>query len=462
MTPTEKTPRERTVRALPARIYGYTDRQSVAHGQTIKFFISNLHGTDSVRLPIRIIRLGLTETEVDSGVAAVHASPVPATRAWENNSWSLSYATTIDRGWRPGVYIARVNDGTATSEDIYFVVRDSRRESPMPMVIQLPTTTINAYNNWGGASLYGYNSQPFRAHSVSFNRPQQSDALWPRGYGFVDEWKLRIKAFVQWMEAVGYQADFVTNNDLHEDSALLGSCRLFISIGHDEYWSREMRRHFDVFIESGGNAAILGGNTCYWQIRLDPDEKTGAANRLQTCYKNPQEQPNTDLGPKTGTWRDAGYSENMSFGAGVASGAWRGVGRDLGTFTVFRPDHWAFSGTELRRGDRFGHAADERLLSYETNGVDYILDNRGNPVPTGSDGTPTNYLVLALADLPFWATPGNAAMGIFTSPRSGGTVFNAATTDWARGLEACVSSGDLLRTVTARITHNVIARLSGT
>jgi hypothetical protein len=126
------------------------------------------------------------------------------------------------------------------------------------------------------------------------------------------------------------------------------------------------------------------------------------------------------LGPKTGTWRDAGYSENMSFGPGVASGAWRGVGRDLGTFTVFRPDHWAFSGTELRRGDRFGHAADERLLSYETNGVDYILDNRGNPVPTGSDGTPINYLVLALEDSPSWATPGNAAMGIFTSPRSGG------------------------------------------
>jgi hypothetical protein len=126
---------------------------------------------------------------------------------------------------------------------------------------------------------------------------------------------------------------------------------------------------------------------------------------------------------------------------------------------VYRPDHWVFSGTGLCRGDRFGAADDERILFYETSGVDYTLDNCGNPVPTGADGTPSTYVILALADLSFWATPGNAALGIFTHPRSGGMVFNAATTDWARGFEICVSSGDLFRTVTAKITRNVIDRL---
>lgn len=56
-------------------------------------------------------------------------------------------------------------------------------------------------------------------------------------------------------------------------------------------------------------------------------------------------------------------------------------------------------------------------------------------------------------------TPGNAAMGIFTHANGGGTVFNAATTDWARGLESCLTKGDLLRTASARITRNVIDRL---
>jgi hypothetical protein len=287
------------------------------------------------------------------------------------------------------------------------------------------------------------------------------------------------------MEAVGYEANFVTNNDLHADSRLLHSSRLFISIGHDEYWSREMRRHFDLFIESGGNAAIFGGNTCYWQIRLDPDEKTGDAHRLQFCCRGIHEKPDPGFtipeargmdsqggvgrrsgcgqcgtGPSTITWRDAGVPENASIGVGFALGAWRGVDRDPGKFTVFKPDHWVFSGIGLRRGDCFGDAADEKILFYETGGVDYFLDNLGNPVPTGVDGTPRTYEILALADLSFWATPGNAALGILRHPRSGGTVFNAATTDWARGLESCVKSGDLFRTVTARITRNVIDHLS--
>ena len=87
-----------------------------------------------------------------------------------------------------------------------------------------------------------------------------------------------------------------------------------------------------------------------------------------------------------------------------------------------------------------------------------MLDQHGLPVPTGVDGTPRNYAILALADLPHWGTPGNAAMGIFTR-EGGGTVFNAATTDWAKGLEACVEAGDPLRTVTGKITRNVIDHL---
>ena len=485
MTPAPTDSQSDASAALPSKIRGYTDRQSAAHGESIRFFISDLHGSDSKNLPIRFLRLGRRETEVASGVATVHALPVPATRAWENNCWPLSYTAHVPPEWRSGVYVARVGGDAGDSQDIYFVVRRSLQEPVLPIAVQLPTTTINAYNNWGGVSLYEYNSRPAPAIAVSFNRPQQSDALWPRGYGFADEWKLRIKAFVEWLEAAGYEANYVTNNDLHEDSKLLDSCRLFISIGHDEYWSREMRRHFDLFIESGGNAAIFGGNTCYWQIRLDPDEKTGDAHRLQFCCRGIHEKQNPVVtnvesepknsegsighrtgcglcgtGPATITWRDAGLPENTSIGAGFALGAWRGVDPDPGAFTVFRPDHWAFSGTGLRRGDRFGDAADEKILFYETGGVDYTLDDSGNPVPTGADGTPSAYSILALADLSYWATPGNAALGIFTHPQSGGTVFNAATTDWARGLEVCVSSGDLLRTVTAKITRNVIDRLS--
>ena len=141
-----------TLAVLPAKIRGYTDRQSVAPGENIRFFISDLHGRDSKSLPVSMIRLGQREAEVASGVASVHAAPVLVTRGWENNCWPVSYTANVPPEWRSGVYVARVSVEAGDSQDIYFVVRRSPREPVAPIVVQLPTTTINAYNNWGGVS----------------------------------------------------------------------------------------------------------------------------------------------------------------------------------------------------------------------------------------------------------------------------------------------------------------------
>lgn len=435
-----------------AKIRGYAGRQSVPQGGRIGFCLSNLNGADLARVPFVVLRHGPRPAEILRGMADVPAQPVPA-RGWEGCDWKTACALDIGRDWIPGVYALRAGDEGDDCDDIFFVVRNAQPGADTPIVVQIPTTTINAYNNWGGAGLYGYNSAPSPAHAVSFDRPQQKDARWPRGYGFADEWTLRVRAFVLWLELAGYRADYITSNDLHEDAALLGHYGLFVSIGHDEYWSREMRDHFDAFMAAGGNAAIFSGNTGFWQIRME-----GAAGRLQVCYKNAEKDPLTDPARKTVTWRDAGYPENLSFGAGFAKGAWKGPGT-IGRFVVHRPEHWAFEGTQLGEGDGFGNDSDEVLLAYETNSVDFTADDSGRPVPTGSDGTPDNYLILATADLPDWGAPGNAAMGVFARA-GGGTVFNAATTDWACGLERCLATGNPLETVTARITRNVLARLA--
>lgn len=444
--------------ASRTKVRGYTDRQSVAQGQSLRFHLANLGGNDLTSLPLRIVKLGICEKPVFEAVATARAQHLPTNGGWENNNWDVGYTLNVGNDWVPGVYAARLGEPADDSADIFFVVRNAAPASATPIVVQIPTTTINAYNNWGGASLYAYNSIASPAHAVSFNRPQCADAQWPGGYGFADEWSARIRAFAYWLEAAGYCADFITSNDLHE-AKLPQHCRLFISIGHDEYWSREMRDHFDAHIASGGNAAIFGGNTCYWQIRLEPDERTGAAGRRQICHRNGDRDPAQDPARKTVTWREADRPENLSFGAGFAAGAWKGTGTPR-AFKVHRADHWAFFQTGLANGDEFGNALDETLLCYETNSVDYTYDKQGQPVPTGRDGTPLNYEILALAELPDWQIPGNAAMGIFTHRQSGGTVFNAATTDWARGLEACIRDGDCFRTVTAKMTRNVIERLT--
>jgi hypothetical protein len=443
---------------LPNEICGYTDRQSVAPGETIGFCLANLAGA-ALRAPIRIARIGCVETERAAGIATVAPGAVPAAPGCESQGWPVGYEQKIGPEWKPGIYLARIGEEAGGREEIFFVVRNAENRPALPLTVQIPTTTMNAYNNWGGASLYPYNSPGVAATAVSFDRPQRADPRWPRGYGFKNEWELRIKAFVHWLEAMGYEADFITNHDLHERPLSIGRGALFISIGHDEYWTRAMRAHFDGFIAAGGNAAILGGNTCYWQIRLEADDRGGGGLRREVCYRSAAADPVADPALKTAMWRDLALPENTSFGAGFAKGAWRGTAAH-GAFTLWQPDHWVFRNTGLRRGDQFGGTPDEQLLGYETNGVDYRRDGDGLPVPTGADGTPQSYRILALAELAEWGTPGNAALGLFAHQESGGIVFNAATTDWAKGFDACLRSGDLLQTVTARITHNVIARLA--
>ena len=59
---------------------------------------------------------------------------------------------------------------------------------------------------------------------------------------------------------------------------LLGGYRsLFLSVGHDEYWSSAMRDTVEGFIGRGGHAAFLSGNTSFWQVRLEDPTPEGPA-----------------------------------------------------------------------------------------------------------------------------------------------------------------------------------------
>lgn len=134
---------------------------------------------------------------------------------------------------------------------------------------------------------------------------------------------------------------------------------------------------------------------------------------------------------------------------------------ESGAFTVHRPGHWVFAGTGLKQGAQLG--AKDRIAGYECDGCDHSFVN-GRPVPTGRDGTPQDFLILALAPASWspdewqwyeqWESGrlGNACMGIHRLS-GGGTVFSASTTGWAYGLRGKDA-------IVERITRNVLERLS--
>jgi hypothetical protein len=246
-----------------------------------------------------------------------------------------------------------------------------------------------------------------------------------------------------------------------------------------------MRDAVEGFLQGGCNAAFFSGNTCWWQVRFE--------DRHMTCFKyRADEDPvggTADERFLTGAWPDRriGRPETamtgLSFSRGGYSRYGLGVPRASGAYTVWRPDHWAFEGTDLRYGDALGLAA--AIVGYEVDGCELTMTD-GVPVPTRADGAPDTLEVLATAPARLWARdeqpsryahePGelehvaivlfgedweshvhriannHAVVGCFRTP-GGGTVFNAGCTDWTYGIQGADPN-------VTRITRNVLERLS--
>jgi hypothetical protein len=371
----------------------------------------------------------------------------------------------------------------------------------------LSTSTYDAYNDWGGPSLYtgatqvsmrrpmapGFLTKP-EPHRRKMQPLPDPEGLWffewaePLGVsvwsGGAGWWNWE-RPFAHWAERNGYPFDVAISTDLETEPGLLDGYRSFVCVGHDEYWSWGMREALDAHTGAGGNAAIFSGNTCYWQVRIDHGAGT------MTCFKyRCDEDPvlgTSDERLLSGPWseRRIGWPETSTIGLTFTRGGYSryglGVPRASGAYTVHRPEHWLFEGTDLRYGDALG--LQHTIVAYEVDGVALATGPDGLPVPTHVDGAPESLEVLATAPARLWAQaeqpsryahePGelentaealwgpawrdhvheiannHAVLGVFTTP-AGGTVVNVGVTDWAYGLADPAVD---------RITRNVLDRL---
>ena len=181
---------------------------------------------------------------------------------------------------------------------------------------------------------------------------------------------------------------------------------LYLSIGHDEYWSAPMRDTVEAFIARGGHAVFFSGNTSFWQVRLeDPTGPEGSGPAATMVgYKGFFKQD-----PVFGTDRQAELTtiwsdhllerpENHMTGVSFSRGGYHRIGKratkGAGGYTLHRPEHWIFDGTGLDYGDLLGAAA--TIVGYECDGCDFTYRD-GLPYPTGVDGTPSNFEILGTA-----------------------------------------------------------------
>lgn len=440
-------------------IEGYAGQRSVPQGGEMPIHVS----TTAAKFEIEVARLGAVREVVWAKKDAPGAAhPVPEDASANGCRWPESLRVAVGANWKSGYYevVLRAADtggkwthrGTRTAtSSTHFIVRQAKPGATSKILLQLCTNTYNAYNNWGGFSVYAYNSlSNNQGHRVSFERPG------PSQFG---RWEL---PFVKWAEANGYALEFAANDDLEFHPEMLASYKLVLSVGHDEYWSAPMRDSLEAWIAKGGNVAFFSGNTCCWQVRAED------GGRAFTCFKqNYHLDPvfqTRDLKTLSTAWSHhlVNRPENQLTGVGFLHGGYR---KSHGQFMdepaeyeVHRPDHWLFAGTDLKRGSKFG--GKDTIVGYECDGCELQWKD-GLPFPTFKDGTLKSFEVLATCparwhpDDAEWyekweiGRTGAACLGLYTNT---GTVFTAATTDWSHGLQ-----GNDAHVV--RITKNVLERL---
>src|SRR5205814_589081 len=160
----------------------------------------------------------------------------------------------------------------------------------------------NGYPAGSGKSLYTYNSygantisSEKRAVKVSFDRPYAF-----RGAGNFLDWEVYM---VHWLERSGYDVAYSTDLDTHANGSQLRHYKGFLSVGHDEYWSKPMYDAAVAARDAGVNLAFFGADAVYWQIRFEPSS-SGVPNRVMVCYKDATIDPVTDPSLKTVNRRD--------------------------------------------------------------------------------------------------------------------------------------------------------------
>lgn len=197
-------------------------------------------------------------------------------------NWHPSYTVTVPPDWTTGVYLAKFTNAKGLQTYVPFDVRGNFHSLYIAVTSD---TTYEAYNIWGGYSLYdaadtihsGEQANEPKGVKVSFDRPYADQ----QGSSLVLTFEANA---IHWMERQGYDLSYISSVDLHEHPAQLLNHRAYLSLGHDEYWSKEMRDGIENARDSGVGLAFLGADDGYWQVRFEPDS-SGTLDRTIVCYK---------------------------------------------------------------------------------------------------------------------------------------------------------------------------------
>src|SRR5439155_835008 len=92
---------------------------------------------------------------------------------------------------------------------------------------------------------------------------------------------------IRWAESNGYDTSYFTDVDSDRLGSLIQNHKVFMSVGHDEYWSANQRANVETARAAGVNLAFFSGNEVYWKTYLaNSIDASNTPNRTLVTYKD--------------------------------------------------------------------------------------------------------------------------------------------------------------------------------
>jgi hypothetical protein len=292
-------------------ILGFGTQISVNKGNPITFKVN----TTATNYRFDIYRMGYYGGNGARKVATVTPSATlpqaqpscisdASTGLLDCGNWAVSGSWTVPANAVSGIYFAKVvRTDTGGASHIFFVVRDD--SSTSNLLFQTSDTTWQAYNEYGGNSLYVGNPAG-RAYKVSYNRPFTT-----RNTASGQDWVFNAEyPMVRFLESNGYDVSYFSGIDADRSGSLILRHPTFLSVGHDEYWSAAQRANVEAARAAGVNLAFFSGNEVFWKTRWE-NSIDGSATPYRTLVTYKETTANAKIDPTavwTGTWRDPRFS----------------------------------------------------------------------------------------------------------------------------------------------------------
>jgi hypothetical protein len=392
-------------------IEGYASRTSVRAGETLDVHVSTYPVNTYSASIYRMGYYGGAGARLMRSIGPLQGSTEPTPNDGERNliecRWKVGFSLEIPQGWLSGVYLVKLStipapagqylDLEMRSESyVIFIVRDERKAD---LLFQASDMTWLSYNRWPQwRSFYDLGGAPWGAsngkvgYDVGFDRPY---ALYWNGYpaGFhpltngSGEFLMTEFPLAFWLEKEGYDVTYTSNVDTHADAKGLLRAKAFLSVGHDEYWTQQMFDNVTRARDAGVSLAFLSGNSISGVVELLPSSD-GRPNRVMRRAGRGFQGEQELMGA-------------TSYGVGFAD------------WTSDLPEHWAFEGTNMKKGDRVA-----QLVGWEYHGA-----------PLGKHAN-----LAVLSEGPVYAANGQKGAGtyattLYAAPK-GNLVFNAGTCWW--------------------------------